>query len=154
MGGACGPPTSQKVGPRESHKNVTKLVGGWGGGSGRSVKKWSLRFLKSKQLMVLKGCWQVCGFYEMLEHCWKRHFKQSRIRMHIQKLSWSHAPQTRSFQYPLLSHLGHAADHRDPCLLPLLKKSHQNDLKSLYHNVHEVIQIATTMSFAEASLKK
>ena len=35
-------------GPRDSHENVIKLVGG-GVGSGRSVKKWSLRFVKSKQ---------------------------------------------------------------------------------------------------------
>ena len=27
-------------------------------------------------------------------------------------------------------------------LLPLLKQSHQNDLKSLYHNVHEMQNIA------------
>ena len=54
MGGGSGPPTFQKVGPRDSHKNVIKLVGGGGGSgrSGRSVKKWSLRFLKSKQGMV------------------------------------------------------------------------------------------------------
>ena len=44
--GGSGPPTFQKVGPLDSHENVIKLVGG---GSGRSVKKWSLRFLKSKQ---------------------------------------------------------------------------------------------------------
>ena len=52
MGGS-GPPTFQKVGPRDSHKNVIKLMGGGGiGRSDRSVKKWSLRFLKSKQRMV------------------------------------------------------------------------------------------------------
>ena len=29
--GGSGPPTFQKVGPRDSHKNVIKLVGGGGG---------------------------------------------------------------------------------------------------------------------------
>ena len=51
-GGGLDPPTFQKVGPRDSHKNVIKLVGGGSGRSGRSVKKWSLRFLNSKQRMV------------------------------------------------------------------------------------------------------
>ena len=50
-------------------------------------------------------------------------------------------PQTQSFQYPLLSQLEHAAGYRDPCLLPLLEQSHQNNLNSLYHNVHEMQNI-------------
>ena len=52
MGGPD-PPTSQKVDPQDSHKNVIKLVGG--GESDRSVKKWSLRSLKSKHRMVFQG---------------------------------------------------------------------------------------------------
>ena len=44
--------TFQKVGPRDSHKNVIKLVGG--GESGRSLKNWSLKFLKSKQRVVFQ----------------------------------------------------------------------------------------------------
>ena len=54
----------------------------------------------------------------------------------------------------VISQLEHAAGYRDPCLLPSLKQSHQNDLKSLYHHVHEMIQMATTISFAGASCKK
>ena len=50
--GGSGPPTFQKVCPRDSHKNVIKLVAGR---PGRSVKKWSLRFLKSKQRMLFQG---------------------------------------------------------------------------------------------------
>ena len=40
MGGS-GPPTFQKVGPRDSHKNVIKLVEG-GGGSGRYLSRSGL----------------------------------------------------------------------------------------------------------------
>ena len=60
----------------------------------------------------------------------------SQSRMHIFK----NFPclQTHSFQYPLLSQFEHAAGYRDPCLLPLLAQSHHNDLKSLYHNGHEM----------------
>ena len=54
----------------------------------------------------------------------------------------------------VISQLEHAAGYRDPCLLPWLKQSHQNDLKILYHHVHEMIQMATTISFAGASCKK
>ena len=53
----------------------------------------------------------------------------------------------------LISQLEHAAGYRDPCLLPCLKQSHQNDLKSCIIT-HEMIQMATTISFAEASCKK
>ena len=53
MGGVRTPPTFQKVGPQDSHKNVIKLVGG--GESDRSVKKCSLRSLKSKHRMVFQG---------------------------------------------------------------------------------------------------
>ena len=51
--GGSGPPTFQKVGPQDSHKNVIKLVGG--GEFHRSVKKWSLRSLKSKHRMAFQG---------------------------------------------------------------------------------------------------
>ena len=46
-----GPPTFQKVGPRDSHKNVIKLVGR----EDKPAKKWSLRFLKSKQRIMFQG---------------------------------------------------------------------------------------------------
>ena len=55
QGGGMGgpdPPTFQKVGPRDSHKNVIKLMGG---GSGRSVKKRPLRSLKSNQRLIFLG---------------------------------------------------------------------------------------------------
>ena len=77
----------------------------------------------------------------MLERCWKRHSKPN-LNAYLQ-----------SFQYPLLSQPGHATGYMDPCLLSLLKQSHQNGLKSLHHNVHEMIQIATNISFAEAPCK-
>ena len=47
-------PNFIKVGPRDSQKNVIKLVGV---DSFRSVKKWSLRFSKSKQRMVFSRSW-------------------------------------------------------------------------------------------------
>ena len=92
----------------------------------------------------------------MLENCWKGH-SNPKSNAHIQQFSWElllhPPPQNHSFQYPLLSQLGHAAGYIDPCLLQLLKQFHQNDGRGLYHNVHEIIQIATTISFAEASCK-
>ena len=51
MGGVRTPHFS-KVGHQDLHENVIILVGG---GSGRSVKKWSLRFMKSKQRIVFQG---------------------------------------------------------------------------------------------------
>ena len=54
MGGSGPPPpTFQKVGHQDLHEKIKILL--VGGGSGRSVKKWSLRFMKSKQRIVFQG---------------------------------------------------------------------------------------------------
>ena len=120
MGGPH-PPTFQKVGPQNSHKNVIKLVRG--GRSGRPVKKWSLRFFKRNQRMVFQELVARFGLYEMLEHCWKRHSKP-KLNAYLETFFWGLAPRTQSFPYPLLSKLEHTTGYRDSCVLPLLKQSH------------------------------
>ena len=67
----------------------------------------------------------------------------SQSRMHIFK-NFPHVlpPDPIISIFLVLSQFEHAAGYRDPCcLLPLLKQSHQNDLRSLYHNVHEMQNI-------------
>ncbi len=62
--GGPDPPTFQKDGPRDLYKNAIKCVPQGGGGSGRSVRRWSSRFLNSKERMVLSKVWwsNVLGF--------------------------------------------------------------------------------------------
>ena len=74
-------PTFQKVGPRDSHKNVTNLVGG-DQADRADLSRSGLSEILEKQAEngFFKNWSQGFGFYEMLEHCWKRHFK-----MHIFK---------------------------------------------------------------------
>ena len=70
MGGP-GPSTCQKDGLRDSRKNLIKFMG-MGGQADLAVKQRFLRFLKTKQRMVLSRAGnKVLGFYEMLELCWK-----------------------------------------------------------------------------------
>ena len=84
-----------------------------------------------RKVLVSKKCFNTAGRGIL-----------SQSRMHIFKnFPDVFPPQTQSFQYPLLSQFEHTAGYRDPCLLPLLKQSHHNDLNSPYHNVHEMQKI-------------
>ena len=126
MGGPD-PTTFQKGGPQDSHKNVIKLVGG---GSDRSVKKWSLRSLKSKHRMVFQG---FAARILLSKKCLNTAGRGilSQRRMLIFKNFPGVLPTDPLISISLvISQLEHAAGYRDPCLLPCLKKSHHNDLKS------------------------
>ena len=120
---------------------------GWGWGIGQISQEVVSEILEKQakngfysKVLVSKKCFNTAGRGIL-----------SQSRMHMFKPFLGSCSQTHSFQYLLLSQLEHTAGYRDPCLLPLLKQSYQNDLTSLYHNVHEMIQIATTRFFAEAS---
>ena len=144
-GEGSGPPTFQKVGPRDSHKIVTKLVGGVGQIFQEVVSEIHEKQAKNgfsrvrSKVLVSKKCLNNAGRGIL-----------SQSTMHIFKnFPGILPPEPLTSISLVITHLGHVAGYRDPCLLPWLKQSHQNDqndLKSLYHHVREMIQIATTIS--------
>ena len=123
-GGGSGPPTFQKVGPRDSHENVIRWVEG--GGFGQICQEVVSEILEKQA----KNCFSRVGSKVLVSKKYSNSAGRgilSQSRMHIFKNfpAWGLAPRPTHFQYPLLCQLAHAAGYRDPCLLPFLKKSHQ-----------------------------
>ena len=85
----------------------------------------------------------------MLEHCWKRHSKP-KLNAYLQTFFWGLAHRPNHFNIPCYLSLNMLLAIGIP--LPSLKQSHQNDLKSLYYNVHEMQKIAKKAfpSFSES----